>query len=162
MPQHMPAEELPALVWLGAFETGNAKVDDEHRELLADMNDLSSCLTEGREWSRIVASSKQLRDKCVAHFRNEREVLKESRYGKLAANEKQHRYIEQQLDDVIACVDAVARPSRAEVEAIIYLRSTLIHHFFRYDLAFKSHLLHAHTKTSPPRLRRTHVSDARQ
>jgi hemerythrin len=155
MPQRMPVEELPALVWLGAFETGNAKVDGEHRELLADMNDLSSGLTEGRGWSRIVGASKQLRDKCVAHFCNERKVLKESRYKKLAAHEKQHRYIEQQLDDVIAYIDAVDRPSRAEVEAILYLRSMLVHHFFRYDLAFKSHLLHAHTKTSPSRLRGT-------
>ena len=153
MSQHVPVEQLPALVWLGAFETGNAKVDGEHRELLADMNNLSSCLTEGREWSRIVGTSKQLCDKCVAHFRNEWKVLKESRYRKLAAHEKQHRYIEQQLDDVIACIGAVARPSRAEVEAILYLRSMLIHHFFRYDLAFKSHLLQAHTKTSPSRLR---------
>src|SRR5262245_47678034 len=120
MPQDMPVEELPALVWLGVFETGNAKVDGEHQELLADMNDLSRCLTEGREWSRMGAS-KQLRDKCVAHFRNEREVLRESRYRKLAAHEKQHRYIEQQIDDVIACIDAVARPLRAEVEAILYL-----------------------------------------
>ena len=153
MSQHVPVEQLPALVWLGAFETGNAKVDGEHRELLADMNNLSSCLTEGREWSRIVGTSKQLCDKCVAHFRNEWKVLKESRYRKLAAHEKQHRYIEQQLDDVIVCIGAVARPSRAEVEAILYLRSMLIHHFFRYDLAFKSHLLHAHTKTSLSRLR---------
>jgi hemerythrin len=114
MPQHMRVEELPALVWLGAFETGNAKIDGEHRELLADMNDLSTCLTEGREWWRIVGASKQLRDKCVAHFRNERKVLKESGYRNLAAHEKQHRYVEQQLDDVIACIDAVARPSRAE------------------------------------------------
>jgi len=155
MPQDMPVEELPALVWLGVFETGNAKVDGEHQELLGDMNDLSRCLTEGREWSRIVGASKQLRDKCVAHFRNEREVLRESRYRKLAAHEKQHRYIEQQIDDVIACIDAVARPLRAEVEAILYLRSMLIHHFFRYDLAFKSHLLQAHTKTSTSRLRGT-------
>ena len=155
MPQHMRVEELPALVWLGAFETGNAKIDGEHRKLLADMNDLSTCLTEGREWWRIVGASKQLCDKCVAHFRNERKVLKESRYRKLAAHEIQHRYIEQQLVDVIACIDAVARPSRAEVEAILYLRSMLIHHFFRYDLAFKLHLLHAHTKTSPSRLRGT-------
>jgi hemerythrin len=153
MAQNMPVEELPALVWLSAFETGDAKVDGEHRELFADIDDLSSSLIEGRGWSHIVGASKQLRNKCFAHFCNERKVLKESRYRKLAAHEKQHRYIEQQLDDVIACIEFVAGPSRAEVEAILYLRSMLIHHFFRYDLAFKSHLLQAHIKSPQSRLR---------
>jgi hemerythrin-like metal-binding protein len=143
------------LVWVGAFETGNAKVDSEHHELLNDLNNLSNCLVEGRKWPQIVRMSKKLRDKCFAHFRDERVALERSEYAKLATHERQHRYIEQQLDDILACIDGVARPSRAEIEAVLYLRSMLIHHFFRYDIAFKSHLLHARNKDSPSRLRKT-------
>ena len=51
---------------------------------------------------------------------DERSVLQSSKYGKLAAHERQHRYIEQQLDDVLACIGGVTRPSRAEVEAVLF------------------------------------------
>jgi hemerythrin len=90
MPVHAPVEDIPALVWVTAFETGDAKVD---RELLVDINELSRCLAEGRNWSQIVRISRLLRDKCFAHFRDERAVLQNSKYSKLAAHERQHRYI---------------------------------------------------------------------
>jgi len=141
VPAAAPAEELPPLVWASAFETGNAKLDGEHRELLVDINNLTRLLSEGREWWQIVTLSKELRDKCVDHFLDEQVVLERSKYTKLAAHLREHRYIEKQLDDILACISAVARPSRAEVEAVLYLRSILIHHFFRYDIAYKSHLL---------------------
>jgi hemerythrin len=155
MPTDVSAEELPPLAWARAFETGNAKVDDEHRELLIDINKLSRFLNEGRDWSRIVMMSKRLRDKCLAHFRDEQAVLKRSKYRKLAVHQRQHRCIEQQLEDVLACIGGVARPSRAEVEAVFHLRSMLIHHFFRYDIAHKSHLLHVRSKGSRSSPRKT-------
>ena len=148
-----PGGELPPLVWLSAFETGDATVDREHLELLDDINSLSRCLAEGKDWKLVVTMSKKLRDECFAHFRDERTVLERSKYPNLAAHEKEHRYIEKQLDDVIATIDAVIRPSRAEVEAVLYLRSLLVHHFFRFDIAYKAHLLGASSKGS--RSRRT-------
>ena len=156
MPAHTPDEDIPALVWVTAFDTGDAKVDREHRELLVDINELSRCLAEGRNWSQIVRISKLLRDKCFVHFRDERAVLQNSKYGKLAAHERQHRYIEQQLDDVLASIGAVTRPSRAEIEAALFLRSMLIHHFFRYDLAYKSHLQRVRSTGARPRSHKTH------
>jgi hemerythrin-like metal-binding protein len=154
-PGDVPAEARLALVWVSLFETGNAKVDREHRELLIDINNLSNCLVEGRKWPQIVRMSKKLRETCFAHFRDERVVLERSKYVKLATHERQHRYIEQQLDNVLAYIDGVARPSRAEIEAVLYLHSMLIRHFLRYDIAFKSRVLHARNKDSPSRLRKT-------
>jgi hemerythrin-like metal-binding protein len=150
-----PGGELLPLVWLSAFETGDATVDREHRELLDDINSLSRCLAEGKDWQLVVTISKQLRDECLAHFRNERAVLERSKFPKLAAHEKEHRYIEKQLDDIIASLDGVIRPSRGEVEAVLYLRSLLLHHFFRFDIAYKAHLLGAPSTGSRPRSTRT-------
>jgi hemerythrin len=155
MPGDAPAEGPPPLAWVSAFETGNAKLDGEHRELLVDINKLSRSLAEGREWSQIVSITKQLRDKCFAHFRDEEAVLNRSKYGKLAAHGRQHRDIERQLDDVLACIGGVARPSRAEVEVVLYFRSMLVHHFFRYDIAYKSHLLHTQSRSSRSTPRKT-------
>lgn len=156
MPRHLPAEELPSLVWASVFKTGNAKLDDEHRELAVDINNLTRLLAEGREWSQIVTLTKQLRNECFAHFLDEEAILERSKYRKLAAHARDHRSIERQLDDILACISGVALPSRAEVEALLYLRSMLIHHFFRYDIAYKLHLQQARSKSvrSRPRNKR--------
>ncbi len=138
MPEAAAAEELPPLVWLSVFDTGNTKLDGEHRQLLADINDLTRLLCENREWSEVVALSRQLRDECFAHFIDEEAVLVRSKYRKLGAHAREHRYIEKQLDDVLICISGVAQPCRAEIEAVLYLRSTLVHHFFRYDIAYKA------------------------
>jgi len=144
--------ELPPLVWLSVFETGDATVDREHHELLDDINTLSRCLAEGKDWQLVVSLSKQLRDEAFAHFRDERAVLERVKYGKLADHEREHRRIEKELNKVLATI-GVAQPSRAEVEAVLYLRSLLVHHFFRFDIAYKAHLLGAPGKGS--RSRRT-------
>ena len=68
MPAHVRADDLSALVWATAFDTGEAKVDCEQHERLVDINELSRCQAEGRKWSQIVGISKLPRDKCFAHF----------------------------------------------------------------------------------------------
>jgi hemerythrin len=156
MPVDTPAAELAELVWASAFETGDAKVDGQHRELAVDLNNLSHCLTEGKGWPHIVTMTKQLRDKCFAHFRDEETLLARSRFEKLAAHERDHRYIEKQLDDVLACIGSATRPSPAHIEAVLYLRSMLIHHFFRFDIAYKAHLLRPRRKGS--QLKRRKIS----
>jgi hemerythrin-like metal-binding protein len=145
------AEGLTPLVWASAFETGDVKVDDAHRELLVDINNLTRLLAEGGEWAQIVVMSRRLCHKCFAHFRDEEAVLERSKYRKRVAHAGEHRYIEKQIVDVLAHISGIARPSRAEVEAVIYLRSMLIHHFFRYDIAYKSHLLQTRSTGSPSR-----------
>jgi hemerythrin-like metal-binding protein len=145
--------QLPPLVWLSVFETGDATVDREHHELLDDVNNLSRSLAEGKDWQLVVSLSKQLCDEAFAHFRDERAVLERVKYGKLAAHEREHRHIEKELKKILATIDGVARPSRAEVEAVFYLRSLLVHHFFRFDIAYKAHLSGAPSKGS--RSRRT-------
>jgi hemerythrin len=112
-------------------------------------------LAEGRKWSQIVARSKRLRDKCFAHFLDEEAILERSKYKKLVAHAGDHRSIEKQLDDILASISRVARPSRAQVEALRYFRSMLVHHFFRYDIAYKAHLMRTRSKGSRSRPSKT-------
>jgi len=124
MPAHVRADDLSALVWATAFDTGDAKVDCEQHELLVDINELSRCQADA-SGRRLSGSANCCATSASRIFRDERSVLQSSKYGKLAAHERQQRYIEQQLDDVLACIGGVTRPSRAEVEAVLFLRSML-------------------------------------
>src|SRR5438067_11671182 len=100
-----PAAKLSPLVWLSAFETGDPAIDDEHRELVLDINELSVLVTNGREWSEIIAKGKELRDKCIAHFRDEQRVFEKTRYEKRAAHAREHQHVQQQLDRILADIE---------------------------------------------------------
>jgi len=128
------------LVWASAFETGDPEIDEEHQELLRDLNDLSELLALGQEWSLVVDKSQRLRDKCFEHFQDEEVVLEEAAYEGLECHKIEHRVIEQQLDGILSFIASVALPSRAATEAVLLLRSILVNHFFRYDISYKKHL----------------------
>jgi hemerythrin len=135
------AKKMPPLAWASAFETGDARIDEEHRSLLVDINDLSELLTRGQEWSLVIDKSRQLRDECFNHFDDEERVLEIAKFERLAPHKAEHRFIEQQLDKILTFMKNVTTPSQAETEAALLLRSTLVNHFFCYDIAYKTHLL---------------------
>ena len=133
--------KLPHLVWLVAFDTGCPDIDDQHRQLMADCNALSDLLAQETAWPRILHKSRELRDRCFEHFDEEEEFLENASYDKLRAHKKEHVIIRRQLDDILAQVSKVAVPSQVECEAVLLLRTILVNHFFRHDIAYKAQLL---------------------
>jgi len=138
---------LSPLVWASAFETGDPEIDKEHQELLFDLNDLSELLALGQEWPLIVDKSQRLRDRCFEHFQGEEVVLERAAYEGLECHKIEHRVIEHQLDGILSFIVNVAIPSRAAIEAVLLLRSSLVNHFFRYDISYKTHLLRPRGQT---------------
>lgn len=125
---------------MSAFDTGETTVDREHRELLVDINDFSRLIEARRDWDGVVAKSEELRDKCLAHFLYEEEILERTQYPKRKAHVTEHRRIGRQLDYAVACVAEAADFSTEGVEAAWFMRSVLVNHFIRYDIAYKSHV----------------------
>jgi hemerythrin-like metal-binding protein len=132
--------KLSPLVWASAFETADPDIDSEHRQLLVDINRLSQLLAEGAAWMLVVRRTQKLRDRCLVHFAHEEEVLEGAKYDMLALHKKEHGIVKQQLDDILAHLAATEVPSRAELEAVLLLRSILVNHFFRYDISYRAHL----------------------
>lgn len=138
---------LQPLVWLAEFDTGYPVLDDDHRQLLIDINALSDLLLRNATWLQILDKSRQLRDECFEHFDKEEDLLEEVSYEKLAAHRKEHLIVRRQLDDILAQLGKVAVPSPVEREAVLLLRAILVNHFFRYDILYKAHLLRQRGKT---------------
>jgi hemerythrin len=141
MPVDSAVAELSPLVWVSAFETGEPAIDDEHRALLMDINDLSELLTQEQGWPLIVDKSRKLRNSCFSHFDDEEVVLERAKYKRLRSHKTEHRLIRRQLGDILSFIESVAVPSRAQTEAVLLLRSILVNHFFRFDIGYKTHLL---------------------
>ena len=135
------ARPLSPLVWLPTFATDEEALDQQHRKLMIDLNELTDLLFEGRAWSSVVATSEELREDSIEHFKAEEEVLKKTGYRQLPQHRSVHRQLERQLDDIVGRLVRVRSAARADIEGALYLRSMLIDHFFRQDIAYKSHVL---------------------
>jgi hemerythrin len=143
MARAKPVTSLSPLVWLPSFATGEERLDRQHRKLMTDINELTELLFEDRPWSSVVAKSQELREDSIEHFKAEEEILKKTAYPQLSQHRALHRQLEQQLDEIIRQLVLVHRASRGDIEAALYLRSMLIDHFFRRDIAYKSHVVKA-------------------
>jgi hemerythrin-like metal-binding protein len=104
MSSDAPIAKLSPLVWVSAFETGDSNTDEEHQELLVDLNELSDLLTQRQSWSVVVAQSRRLRDRCFDHFLDEERVLERAMYDRLPSHKTEHRLLEQQLDSIVTFI----------------------------------------------------------
>lgn len=134
---------LSPLVWLPSFATGEERLDRQHRKLMTDINELTELLFDNRPWSSVVKKSQELREDSIEHFEMEEEILKATAYRQFSQHRALHRELEQRLDEIIRQLVLVHRASRGDIEAALYLRSMLIDHFFRRDIAYKSHVMKA-------------------
>jgi hemerythrin len=132
---------LSPLGWLPAFAVGEERLDREHRKLMRDINELTDLIFEGPSWPSVVAKCEVLRRETIKHFKTEEEVLERTAYPKIAPHRSVHRHLRRQLDDLVGHLVSVQHASRTDIEAALYLRSMLIDHFFRKDIAYKSHIL---------------------
>jgi hemerythrin len=141
MPRTAPVRPLSPLVWLPSFAIHEETLDRQHRKLMVDINQLTDLLFEGRPWHEVVAKSEELREESLGHFKTEEELLRKAEYHRLAQHRSIHRQLERQLDEIIRHLVRAQRASRGDVEAALYLRSMLIDHFFRQDIAYKSDVM---------------------
>ncbi len=141
------ASALEPLPWLAILETGHEEVDREHRQLIEDANAVHVIVAGGGSWSELVATARQMRDRCVVHFATEDKVLKATRFPDLARHLRAHRRILAAIDAIVADLESTAAPNRFHWELALSLRGLLVDHLLRDDLKYKSHLMYY----EPPR-----------
>jgi hemerythrin len=130
------------LQWIKAFETGSPEIDALHRELVQECNSLLLLVEGGAPWSRIVADASKLVEGCVQHFRQEEEMLAQSRFPRSAEHIAEHRRLERELHGLIARMaeaDGSLEEHRDYPRALGPMMVDLI---IRHDLDYRSHLLH--------------------
>jgi hemerythrin len=132
---------LSPLVRLPGFAVDEERLDQQHRKLMADINELTDPLFEGHPWSSVVAKREIARRQYRA-FRSGRGASEGGGiYRQSHQHRSNHRALERQLDEIIGHLARAQRASRGDIEAALYLRSMLIDRIFRKNIAYKSHLM---------------------
>ncbi len=70
--------------WRESFATGHPGLDDEHRRMVALINDIAPAVDAGAEADGFSDLLEQLREVTMEHFRNENTILWELRSGTYA------------------------------------------------------------------------------
>ena len=136
------ASALEPLPWLAILETGHEEVDREHRQLIEDANAVHGLVAAGGSWPELVATARQMRDRCIVHFATEDKVLKATRFPDLAKHLRAHRRILTEINAILTDLEGTDTPNRFHWELALSLRGILVDHLLRDDLKYKSHLMY--------------------
>lgn len=135
-------EDAPAnlvqLTWRSAYECGNALVDDQHRTLFLDANNLISAMLSERPKDQLIALIDVLMRDTVQHFKDEEEILTATRFPDAAEHAAAHRQL---LDDGVALIGRFRAETLTFGELFQFLAYDLVaKHFLRADRKFFPYL----------------------
>jgi len=95
----------PSIKWRDEFNTGNASIDHEHREMVRRMNELLASITvEAGDQDVILSTLGDVYAWISAHFALEEMIMRERKYEHYEDHKQDH---ERLLDDIRDIMDEV-------------------------------------------------------
>jgi len=128
------------LQWSAGLEIGIPEIDDDHRRLAEDSNELLAEVGVREASPRARQLILRMQADFLDHFRREESTLRAADYPEAERHAEEHRRIEQALAAVAADFDRTS-DAGSLVDLAHLFRDTLIDHLVHYDMLFKSHLL---------------------
>ena len=115
-----------------ALETGNATIDQEHRELIRAVNKLLDACGEGKGRASMNETIQFLNQYVNQHFSHEERLQKQSGYPGMPAHRIFHENYKQTLKEITSQI-AVSGPTIAELGKLNKHISVLITHITTED-----------------------------
>jgi hemerythrin-like metal-binding protein len=130
------------LKWIDVFETGIAELDDLHRRLVDECNELLALTASDADWSAIVAKTSELISHCIDHFRIEEAIMERIQFPRHEAHTAEHRRLEDRLRALLARVQGCDGSLAEHRDLPVSLGPLIIDVMIRHDLDYRSHLLY--------------------
>lgn len=130
---------MPLMTWTENMSVGVKALDEDHKQLVAMVNELHDGIVEGHRAEALAHVLDQLLHYTKCHFNREEALFARTNYPGLAAHKKEH-------DDLITkAVDLQARikggaTSMLSLETMNFLKSWLSHHILGVDQQYKAFL----------------------
>ncbi|MFI3175533.1 MAG: hemerythrin family protein [Bacillota bacterium] len=94
-----------AFTFTSDIETGNRKIDQEHKELIGKINDLLAACGSGKGRAEIANTINFLKSYTRTHFSNEEQLQKAANYPLYAEHKKYHTTFIATVDDIAKRLD---------------------------------------------------------
>lgn len=80
-----------AFIWTPDIATGNALIDNEHKELIKKIDDFVTACSQGKGRSEITNTLNFLKNYTATHFSHEEELLRSSKYPDFLRHKDLHK-----------------------------------------------------------------------
>lgn len=113
------------------------KMDDEHRLLIALMNQLEMFVRKGGERYQIKSALTKFSNVAKAHFKAEEDFMRQISYPGFENHAEQHALLLERLDEF--SVVFITGPGILPREFLIFIRDWLVVHISREDRAYANY-----------------------
>ncbi|MBI3443966.1 MAG: hemerythrin family protein [Magnetospirillum sp.] len=121
--------------WQTRYETGITDIDDDHRRLVALINDLDSALAQDGDMGLVGRVIDALVEYADYHFSREEALMAEAGFDDLAGHVESHADFGQFLGAMVG--GCILNPSRETAARIIdYLQEWLVDHILVEDMKY--------------------------
>ncbi|BDU75717.1 bacteriohemerythrin [Mesoterricola sediminis] len=137
-PSPARTSRLTPLAWDPAWETGDPRLDSQHKALVTGVNRLAFAIACGQTQEEVWRILSFLIVYVHTHFRTEENLMAEKGFPELAAHADEHERARAYLDRL---VNTYRAGSTSDLEELVsFLAAWLTEHFLGTDRAFAQHL----------------------
>lgn len=122
---------MSLITWEDSYSTGVKAMDDQHKRLVAALNDLHGAMLAGRERSVTGDLLGTLVKYTQQHFAAEEGLMARANYPKLAEHKGQHRDLTTQVQKFVERYES--GELALNVDLLMFLRSWLLNHIQKTD-----------------------------
>jgi hemerythrin-like metal-binding protein len=127
------------IVWKDAMSVGVDVLDADHIIVASLINHIDDAKQSGTDEHAVGRILRVLVDHAFAHFAREEAVLEARGYPLLAEHKREHRLVEEQLQELCEAYARTADPELSrEIMQILYF--WLVQHIMKVDMHYKSFL----------------------
>ena len=124
--------------WNPVWDTGNATIDQEHRQLLQQMERLFEAVAEGRKRGETERALMLLGEYVDAHFKHEEELMRQTGYPGLVEHQAIHEDLKSQVQTLVGAF--LDNPDPLPAAVIDFLVNWLKDHLGQADRKLAEHL----------------------
>jgi hemerythrin-like metal-binding protein len=131
------------LPWMDILATGVQELDDWHRRLLDECNDLVQARNAGAPLALIVARANRMIANVTDHFAVEEDLMQRTGFRRLDQHIAEHVRVRHELPLLVAALQASGADDAGVDRSLDRLQFALLNLLLRHDLDYRSHLLDA-------------------
>lgn len=129
---------MSLLHWKEEFSTGIGTFDNEHKRLIAIINELHAAMLESRSQEVVGDVLRKLVQYTQIHFKHEEEAFARTGYPQAAQHEAQHRKLTQQVTEFVAT--SREKNAHLSMDVLKFLKLWLLEHIEKSDKAYGAYL----------------------
>lgn len=129
-----------AYIWNKDLETGNAMIDQQHKQLIQCINDLLDACSQGKGRDKIIETMEFLQSYTKKHFADEEALQRRSGYPDFTNHKRYHETFKKTVNDIMAEMK-VSGPTVALVAKVnTSIASWFVNHIKTQDTKVAKHV----------------------